>query len=96
MLVIGDGLPEPETSIEVHRPDGRWIGWFDLGWRMQRVLLEYDGDQHRTSKLQYEKDIRRFDEATAAGSTVVRVRSTGLYQQPRATLTRVRRALYAR
>ncbi|MEJ7648488.1 MAG: DUF559 domain-containing protein [Nakamurella sp.] len=80
----------------MHRPDGRWIGWFDLGWRMQRVLLEYDGDQHRTSKLQYEKDIRRFDEATAAGSTVVRVRSTGLYQQPRATLTRVRRALYAR
>lgn len=96
LLVIGDGLPEPETGIEVHREDGRWIGWFDLGWRARRVLLEYDGDQHRTSKQQYERDIRRFDEATAAGWTVVRVRSTGLYQQPRETLTRVRRALYAR
>lgn len=91
-LVLG-GVPEPELGIEVADVDGRSIGYFDLGWRRQRVLAEYDGDQHRTSREQYDKDIRRYDRATAAGWTVIRVRSAGLYREPEKTVDRVRRAL---
>lgn len=95
LLIIRAGLPEPELGIEIHDRAGR-IGWFDLGWPPLRVAVEYDGDQHRTDSTQYEKDILRFDRATAAGWRVVRVRARGLAPSARpTTLTRIREALAA-
>jgi len=93
LLLLRAGLPEPVCGYEVVDGGGSWIGWFDLAWPELHVLGEYDGDQHRTSTLQYEKDIRRFDLATAAGWRVVRVRSAGLVRSGR--LETVRRFRYA-
>jgi very-short-patch-repair endonuclease len=57
------------------------------------VIVEYDGDQHRTSTLQYDRDITRFDRATDAGFRVIRVRARGLFGDRAATLDRIREAL---
>lgn len=33
--------------------------YVDMGWEDIKVAVEYDGDQHRSNRRQYVKDIRR-------------------------------------
>jgi hypothetical protein len=93
LLLVRAGLPEPLCGAPVRDTDGRRIGWFDLSWPEFRTIAEYDGDQHRTSTRQYERDITRFDRAADAGQRVIRVRSHGLFTAPEATVECVRSAL---
>lgn len=93
LLVREAGLPEPACGMLVHDRDGREIGHFDLVWPERRVIAEYDGDQHRTSTYQYDRDIRRFDRAAEAGYRVIRVRARGLGADRADTVDRIRRAL---
>lgn len=94
LLLARARLPASECGYLVEDNDGRRIGWFDLAWPRHRVLGEYDGDQHRTSTEQYEKDIRRHDLANDAGWRVIRVRAAGLRREGRAeTVDRFSRAL---
>lgn len=86
------GLPEPVCGHLVHDRDGRRIGFFDLVWPAHRVIAEYDGDQHRSSTYQYDRDIRRFDRASEAGYRVIRVRARGLGSDRVETIARLRRA----
>jgi very-short-patch-repair endonuclease len=95
LLLIRAQLPQPLCGFELCRPDGRTIGWFDLAWPDFRVIAEYDGDQHRTSTRQYERDIRRFDQADELGWKVIRVRDHGI-RNPHETIARVTTALTAR
>lgn len=93
LLLIEAGLPEPEVNPVILDARGRRIGRFDLVYRAARVLVEYDGDQHRTSREQYERDMTRLDRAIAAGWRVIRVRSRGLFATPEQTVRRIRVAL---
>jgi len=93
LLLLRSGLPEPELNQELFDDRGRWIGRFDMVYREARVIMEYDGDQHRTSTTQYERDISRIDRAIAARWTVVRVRARGIHVVPGETVRRVREAL---
>jgi len=95
LLAIEAGLPEPELGRPLFDAVGRLIGYFDLTWPDARLIAEYDGDQHRTSTSQYERDIRRFDEATDAGYRVIRVRARGLSRDRSATVGRLRQAFAA-
>lgn len=92
LLVYELGLPEPVCGYLVHDREGREIGYFDLVWPERRIIVEYDGDQHRTSTHQYDRDIRRFDRATEAGYRVIRVRARGLGVDREETIARLRRA----
>ncbi len=78
LLLLRAGFPEPELGVAVRDRHGAHIGYFDLVWQRWKVAVEYDGDQHRTDPAQYEKDIARFDRASAARWRVVRVRKSGL------------------
>lgn len=93
LLLWRAGLPEPVCGYELRDARGRTIGWFDLAWPERRVIAEYDGDQHRTSRAQYDRDISRFDRASEIGWQVVRVRSRGLDRRAEETVDRVRAAL---
>jgi len=42
-LMIERGIPLPDLQVAVHRPDGRFVGRSDFGWRQQRLLGEFDG-----------------------------------------------------
>jgi very-short-patch-repair endonuclease len=44
-----------------------------MGWEGIKVAVEYDGDQHRSSRYQYVKDIRRLETLERYGWIVVRV-----------------------
>jgi len=93
LLLRRAGLPEPELNPVLYGPNGRRLGRFDFVYREARMIIEYDGDQHRTSTLQYERDIRRLERTRDAGWVIVQVRAHGLFLDPGETLARVRGAL---
>jgi very-short-patch-repair endonuclease len=92
LLLRQAGLPEPVCGYEL-RAGNRRVGYFDLAWPEFRAIAEYDGDQHRTSTSQYERDIQRFDEAADLDWRVVRVRRRGVLDRPDLTIKRVSGAL---
>ncbi len=92
MLLIDAGLPRPRTQIPVLGDDGVPVAFLDLGWEESMVAVEYDGDQHRTDRRQYVKDIRRIEMLERMGWIVVRVVAE---DRPAAIVRRVRAALAA-
>jgi Protein of unknown function (DUF559) len=93
LLLIDAGFPRPHTQIPVHGVDGLPIAYLDLGWEEHMVAVEYDGDQHRTDRRQYVKDVRRAELLERMGWIVVRVVAE---DQPAAIVRRVRDALTTR
>ena len=93
LIAVGAGLPEPVCGYELIDAFGQTIGWFDLAWPEWRTIAEYDGDQHRTSDSQYEKDIGRFDRASEADWRVIRVRKRGVFEERDETVRRIALAL---
>lgn len=73
LLLIEAGFPRPQTQIAV-RNEWNWIeAYLDMGWEDIKLAVEYDGDQHRSSRYQYVKDIRRLERLQRLGWIVVRV-----------------------
>jgi hypothetical protein len=58
LLLIDAGLPRPTTQLVVVESRGRRLRTLDMGWEDFMVGAEYDGDQHRTDRPQYAKDVR--------------------------------------
>jgi very-short-patch-repair endonuclease len=72
LLIINAGYPKPRTQIPVL--DNGYPKYFlDLGWEHLKLAVEYDGDQHRTSRYQYVKDVERLEFISGAGWTLIRV-----------------------
>ena len=72
------GLPEPEVNYAIVDGASRFIGFGDLAYPDVRVVVEYDGDHHRTDPLQYAADVDRHWRIQNAGWTIVRVNRTHL------------------
>ena len=73
LLLIRAGYPRPQTQIPVLRLDGRRKYYLDMGWENIKLAVEYDGEHHRTDPVRFASDIRRMEELSALGWTVIRV-----------------------
>jgi very-short-patch-repair endonuclease len=73
LLIVDSGLPEPEVAMRVFSRTGAYLGEVDLGYRRRRLLLEYEGDHHRTNRGQFRYDIRRREAFEDDGWSVLRV-----------------------
>jgi len=74
LLLISAGFPPPRTQIAVRNEWGWVEAYLDMGWEDIKVAAEYDGDQHRSDRRRYVKDIRRSEKvAWRYGWHVVRV-----------------------
>lgn len=73
LVLVRAGLPRPQTQIPVCGADGVPFAYLDMGWPELMVAVEYDGDQHRTDRWQYVKDIRRRERLEQMGWIVVTV-----------------------
>lgn len=92
LLLIDNGLPPPETQIPVL--DGQDpMAFIDMGWRDLKLGVEYDGDQHRTDRRQYVRDLRRHPMLERLGWEVIRVIAE---DKPFDVLRRVREAFLRR
>ena len=67
-----EGLPRPETQVEVRAPDGTFLGWVDFLWRDQRVIGEADGLGKYETLLALQKEKLREEALRAYGFEVVR------------------------
>jgi hypothetical protein len=72
LLLIDAGFPKPTTQIPVVL-DGWNLAVLDMGWEEFKVAAEYDGDQHRTKREQYVKDLDRLPKVERLGWNIVRV-----------------------
>jgi hypothetical protein len=95
LLLLRAQLPEPELNVDVTSVAGRVLGRGDLVWRAWRTVVEYDGDQHRTNDIQYDRDITRIESFVREAWHVVRIRKRGLFVTQNDTIVRVQRALRA-
>ena len=73
LLFIDAGLPKPTTQIPVVDLRGRLVRMLDMCWEDFRVAAEYDGDQHRTNRPQFVKDVRVLPKLQRMGLDVIRV-----------------------
>jgi hypothetical protein len=92
LLLIDAGFPTPTTQIPVVEGYTAFA-FLDMGWPELGVAVEYDGDHHRSDRLQYVKDQWRLRKLTELGWIVIRVIAE---DKPEQVIERVRRALLAR
>jgi hypothetical protein len=92
LLFIDANFPKPTTQIPVY-DSWELIGLLDMGWEEFMVAAEYDGDQHRTNRRQYVKDIRRTPKIERQGWIHIRVIAED-YEPD--IIDRARRALISR
>lgn len=86
VALVNAGLPEPEINAIIELEDGgSYHG--DLVFRAHRVVVEYEGDQHRTDEWQWHHDIDRYNRMVASGWLPLRV-TRGLSFEDAANLVR--------
>ncbi len=93
LALLTAGLPEPEVNVDVCDSRGLFLGRGDLVYRRWKVIVEYDGDQHRTDTRQFDRDVLRLEGFAVAGWTVVRVVGRSFLHERDACVARVCRAL---
>ena len=59
LVLVGAGLPRPQTEIVVAGHFGRSFARIDMGYEEFKVGVEYDGVQHWTDPAQRAYDIDR-------------------------------------
>ncbi|MEO8095423.1 MAG: DUF559 domain-containing protein, partial [Pseudolysinimonas sp.] len=94
LLLIRAGLPEP--LINPPMAIGGETLHPDLAYPQWRVVLEYEGDGHRTDQKQWRRDITRREQFEDAGYRVIRVHRDDVLAEPQAFLARVCRVLARR
>lgn len=70
------GLPAPELDVQIRDEHGRLLGISELVYRQYRLVVEIEGDHHRSSRQQWNRDIEKYRDYAEAGWEVVRLTST--------------------
>lgn len=85
--LLQSGLPKPEVQTRLHDASGRFVGRADLYYPKSRLVIEYDGQNHRD---RLPEDNRRQNAIINAGFRVLRFTSA---DKPDAITALVRAAL---
>lgn len=96
LMIASAGLPEPVVAhpvLSTERSPHRWRAEADLAWPLFGVLVEYEGDEHRTSRRRFATDVRRFDRYADEGWRAVRATRTDVFEQPSELMGRLERRL---
>lgn len=96
LMVVSARLPEPDVAHPVastEKSDERWTAEADLAWPEWGVLLEYEGDAHRTSRRRFVTDVRRFERYADEGWRAMRATRLDVFENPNDLMRRVERRL---
>jgi Protein of unknown function (DUF559) len=94
-ILTDGGLPEPEVNCNIYDVFGSFVARVDLLYRAAKVVVEYDGDQHRVDRDQWVRDVRRLSELAANGYLVLRFTASDVLGRPAWVVATVRAALAA-
>ena len=92
VAIIDARLPTPEVNADILDVRGRFVARCDLVWRLHRVIVEYEGDHHRTDRAQWQRDLERFTRLQELGWTVIRATAAD-YRDPTRLIARLARIL---
>jgi len=84
LLLLNAGLPRPEVQADL------LIARADLYYPSARLVIEYDGGNHRERLAD---DDRRQNALVDAGYSVLRYTAVDVYRRPEVIIRQVRRAL---
>ena len=88
LLIVLAGLPEPRVNPEIR--EGAFRTRVDLCYLDLKLVIEYDGQQHRADDLdQWDRDNERIAWFAQHDWELVPVISRGIYRRPAETLERV-------
>ena len=73
LLVIEAGYPRPQTQIPVYGEYSELVAVVDMGWEDVKIALEYEGEHHRISRAQFQRDIERYEALAELGWIAIRV-----------------------
>jgi hypothetical protein len=96
LVLVENLLPEPALNEAIVAADGTFIGYGDLTYPDHRIVVEYDGEQHRTDARQYYGDIERHEALLRAGWVHIRETKVTPAGGPHSTVARTRQALLSR
>ena len=93
-MFVTAGFPEPEVNAPVADATGAWLAEGDLVWRQQRVVGEYQGEDHAVRRRRSEDAFRR-ELLTDHDWRVKEIWAEDVHRRPRrlATLLSFARAL---
>ncbi|QNE46454.1 DUF559 domain-containing protein [Glaciihabitans sp. INWT7] len=95
-LIVEDaGFPTPEINREVTDRFGEFVARTDFIFEGLRLVLEYQGDYHRTTKGQWRADMTRRSKLEAVGWRVMEL-NAGDLKDPAELVMRIRRLLACR
>ena len=77
LCLVLAGLPAPECNVVIGDDNGP-IGRVDLVYVAYKLIIEYEGDQHRTDRGQWNRDIDRHEDFARDHWTLIRVTSERL------------------
>jgi very-short-patch-repair endonuclease len=86
-MLIQARLPRPQVQTELRNQEGRFVGRADLYYPNARLVIEYDGQNHRDRLVE---DNRRQNLLLSAGFRLLRFTAS---DRPEAVTTQVRQAL---
>lgn len=78
VIVVQAGLPEPRINHEVSDRFGEFVARTDFVFEELKVVLEYQGDYHRTTKGQWRADMTRRSRLEALGWKVMELNADDL------------------
>ena len=93
LCLVLAGLPVPECNLIIGDDQGP-IGRVDLVYLAHKLIIEYEGDQHRTDRNQWNRDIDRHEDFARDHWTLIRVTSERA-RWPRQVVRSVYKALRA-
>lgn len=93
LAIVRSGLPEPDVNYAIADRSGRIVASGDLVYAAERLVIEYDGDHHRTDPTQYQTDIDRLYRIQALGWTVLRISKEHMRDHAGEAVRRIRHAL---
>jgi hypothetical protein len=93
LAIIRAGLPEPEVNAAILDEHGDFVAFGDLVFHASRVVVEFDGDHHRSDADQYFADIDRHWSIQRMGWHVVRINRSHLIGDAGEAVARVSTAL---
>jgi len=83
-------LPQPEVQTSLHDGDGRFVGRADLYYPSARLVIEYDGGNHRDRLVD---DDRRQNLLINAGFRLLRFTASDVHHRPEVVQAQVRGGL---
>jgi len=89
-LLIQAGLPRPQVQVDVRDSSGRFLGRADLFYQTERVILEFDGGNHRDRLV---ADNRPQNLLIGSGHRVLRFTTADVLGRPDLVVAQVRGAL---